>query len=109
VYIREGGNPLEVEEPQPAEWQALAGHYRSHAPYVSNFRIVLRRSRLYMAWPNGGEERLTLVDPHTGSSGWFAVGAPGRPSAERIRFDPIVGRHALRVRWAGGGDFYRVT
>lgn len=108
VYLREGSAPLDAGESHPGDWAALVGHYRSHAPYVSNFRVILRRGRLYIAWPNGGEERITprLADGRV--SGWFTVGAPGEPSAEQVRFDPIVGGKALRVRWTGGGDFYRV-
>ena len=108
VYLREGRPPLDAGESHPGDWTALVGHYRSHAPYVSNFRVILRRGRFYIAWPNGGEERITprLADGRV--SGWFTVGAPGEPSAEQVRFDPIVGGKALRVRWTGGGDFYRV-
>ena len=108
VYVREGSAPLDEEEPHPGEWAALAGHYRSHAPYMSNFRVILRRGRLYIAWPSGGEEQLTPKLADGSVSGWFAVGATGEPSTELVRFDPIVGGKALRVRWTGGGDFYRV-
>ena len=108
VYFREGSAPPDAGESHPGDWAALVGHYRSHAPYVSNFRVILRRGHLYIAWPNGGEERITprLADGRV--SGWFTVGAPGEPSAEQVRFDPIVGGKALRVQWIGGGDFYRV-
>ena len=127
VYIRAGGptspddptgNPNPPLDPDP-RLSPLVGHYRSHAPYVSNFRIIQRRRRLYLAWPNGGEEPLTpepfAPKPYTpeppdaaAPSASYAVGPPGEPTPERLRFDPIVGRRALRVRWAGGGDFYRV-
>ncbi len=108
VYVREGSAPLEEPAISPPGYAALPGHYRSHAPYVSNFRIILRRGRPYLCWPNGGEERLTPRNPSDTTSGWFTVGPPGTPSAEQLRFDPIVGPTALRVRWTGGGDFYRV-
>ena len=91
-----------------AEWAAFPGHYRSHAPYVSNFRVILRRGRLYLAWPNGGEESLTPHPADGGPSPRFLVGPPGEPAAEWLRFDPVVGSRALRVLWAGGGSFYRV-
>ena len=117
VYIRAGGGG--VAPPVDARPSPLVGHYRSHAPYVSNFRIIQRRGCLYLAWPNGGEEPLTpepfAPKPYTpeppdtaAPSASFAVGPPGEPTPERLRFDPIVGSRALRVRWAGGGDFYRV-
>ena len=108
VYVRRGNTPLSVESPYPPEWAAFPGHYRSHAPYVSNFRVILRRGRLYLAWPNGGGEPLTPHPSDSGPSPRFLVGPPGEPSAEWLRFDPVVGNQALRVIWAGGGSFYRV-
>ena len=108
VCVRRGSEPLASLEPYPEEWAAFTGHYRSHAPYVSNFRVILRRGRLYLIWPNGGEEPLT---PHPSDSGGlprFAVGPAGEPSAEWVRFHPVVAGRALRVLWAGGGSFYRV-
>lgn len=108
VYVREGNAPLESELPGPAEWAAFPGHYRSHAPYVSNFRVILRRGRLFLAWPNGGEEALTPHPADGGPSPRFLVGRPGEPAAEWLRFDTVVGSRALRIHWAGGGSFYRV-
>ena len=108
VYVREGNAPLESELPSLPEWAAFAGHYRSHAPYVSNFRVILRRGRLYLAWPNGGEESLTPHPSDSGGSQRFLVGPPGEPTAEWLRFDTVVGSRALRILWAGGGSFYRV-
>ena len=101
-------DPDSSPDPDP-RLSPLVGHYRSHAPYVSNFRIIQRRKRLYLAWPNGGEEPLT-PEPLAAAapSASFAVGPPGEPTPERLHFDPIVGTRALRIRWAGGGDFYRV-
>ena len=108
AYVRSGAEPLEAERPYPPEWAAFAGHYRSHAPYVSNFRVILRRGRPYLAWPHGAEEPLTPYAWDAGPSPRFAVGAAGEPSAEWVRFDPVVGGRALRAIWAGGGSFYRV-
>ena len=108
VYTRVGFAPPADGAAYPAQWAALPGHYRSHAPYVSNFYVVLRRGRLYLAWPDGGEEALTPADGEAAASGRFRIGPPGEPTAEWLRFEPVVGRRALRIRWAGGGDFYRV-
>ena len=108
IYVREGNATSGAADVPPPEWLAFPGHYRSHSPYVSNFRVIVRRGRLYLAWPNGGEEALTPTDPHAGPSGWFKVGPPDRPSAECVRFDPVVGNRALRVIWTGGGGLYRV-
>lgn len=108
VYVREGSAPLASPAPCPPEWNAFPGHYRSHAPYVSGLRIVLRRGRLYLAWPHGGEEPLTPQAGDPEASPRFYVGPAGEPSAEWVRFDTVVGSRALRARWAGGGSFYRV-
>ena len=108
VYARDGSEPLTGELACPAEWAAFPGCYRSHSPYFPSLRIVLRRGQLRLAWPHGGEEALT---PHPADKGpWprFLVGPPGEPTAEWLRFDPVVGSRALRVQWAGGGSFHRV-
>ena len=108
VYVREGSEPLAPSVPCPPEWAAFRGHYRSHAPYLTSFHIILRRGRLYLAWPNGGEEPLTPHPSDHGPSPRFSIGPAGEPSAEWIRFDTVVGGRALRALWAGGGSFYRV-
>ena len=108
VYVREGSAPLASTVPGPPEWNAFAGHYRSHAPYLTSFRVILRRGRLYLAWPNGGEEPLTPRAGDPAASPRFDIGPVGEPTAEWIRFDTVVGSRALRARWAGGGSFYRV-
>ena len=108
VYVKENCPALEATALHPAEWSAFPGLYRSHAPYLTAFRIILRRGRLYLAWPHGGEEALTPQNPDADVSGWFKIGPPDEPSAERLRFDTVVGSRALRIRWTGGGDFYRV-
>ena len=108
VYIREDQEPLGLEASCPPEWSTFPGQYRSHAPYVSGFHVILRRGRLCLAWPDGGEEPLTPRPGDNAASPRFYVGPAGEPSAEWIRFDTLVGGRALRARWAGGGAFYRV-
>lgn len=108
VYIREGSEPLAYETPCPPEWAAFPGHYRSHTPYLTSLRVILRRGRLFLAWPNGGEEPLTPRAGDPLASPRFDVGRVGEPTAEWIRFDTVVRGQALRARWAGGGSFYRV-
>ncbi len=108
VYVRRGREPLAGTDPHPGEWAAFIGHYRSHAPYVSNFRVILRRGHLYLVWPDGGELPLTPYRSDGMASPRFAVGPAGEPSAEWVRFHPVVGGQALRALWAGGGCFYRV-
>ena len=108
VYIREGATSPDTPVEHPAAWSAYVGHYRSHAPYMPNFRVVLRRGSLLLAWPRGAEEALTPRDPENMATGWFDVGLAGSPTAERVKFDTVVGSRALRAQWTGGGSFYRV-
>lgn len=84
----------------PAEWSAYPGHYRSHNPWFSNFRIVLRKGALALVHAGGDEEPLTPLE-----DGAFRVGSEDH-SPERIRFDTIVGGRALRANLSGG-DYYR--
>lgn len=83
------------------EWAAYPGHYRSHNPWSSNFRIVLRRGELVLIYPAGDEKRLVPV-----GDGAFRVGEEDW-QPERIRFDAIVNRQALRANYSGC-DYHRV-
>jgi CubicO group peptidase (beta-lactamase class C family) len=84
----------------PDDWRALPGHYRTPHPWFSNFRIVLRKDRLWLVSPSGGEDPLTPV-----RGGAFRVGDDER-SAERIRFDTVVEGRALHAVLSGT-DYYR--
>jgi CubicO group peptidase (beta-lactamase class C family) len=84
----------------PGEWDAYPGHYCSHNPWLTNFRVVLRKGALALIHPSGDEEPLVSL-----SDGVFRVGKEER-SPERIRFDPILNGQALRANLACG-DYYR--
>ena len=75
----------------PAEWTAYPGHYRSHNPWFSNFRVVLRKGALALIAPPGGEETLEPL-----GNGTFCLGEAGL-SPERIHFDTIVDGQALHA------------
>jgi D-alanyl-D-alanine carboxypeptidase len=80
----------------PDEWRAYPGHYRSFSPWESNFRVLLRRGRLLLAWPEGDEEPLVPAGPAT-----FRVGdEPWLP--ERLRFGPVVDGQAWSANLSGG-------
>jgi CubicO group peptidase (beta-lactamase class C family) len=83
----------------PHRWRAFEGHYRIMQPWEPNFRVVLRRGRLWWIGPEGNEEPLTPIGPAE-----FRVGEAG--SAERIRFGDVVDGHALRATYSGM-DYYR--
>ena len=84
----------------PPEWAAYAGHYRSWNPWISNFRIVLRKGQLWQIYPAGYEYSLIPDGPG------FRIGDE-QESPERIAFDTVVEGEALRARMAGGADYYR--
>jgi CubicO group peptidase (beta-lactamase class C family) len=84
----------------PQEWDPYPGHYRSHNPWLSNFRVVLRKGALALVDPSGDEEPLVPL-----GSGVFRVGEDDR-SPERIRFDTILNGRALRASLSCG-DCYR--
>jgi CubicO group peptidase (beta-lactamase class C family) len=88
----------ELEE--TAHLAPFVGHYRSHNPWMTNFRVVLREDALVFAHPAGWEEPLVEL-----SDGRFRIGADER-SPERLEFDAIVNGEALRaVR--SGCPYYR--
>jgi len=84
----------------PQEWGAYPGHYRSHNPWLSNFRVVLRKGAMALVDPSGEEEPLVPL-----GGGVFRVGEDAR-SPERIRFDAILDGRALRANLSCG-DCYR--
>lgn len=97
------GGKNQHDEPAPslfAEWAAYTGHYRSHNPWYTGFRVVLRRSGLYHITPNGEEAPLILLE-----DGSFRVGED-KNSPERLRFDTVVEGQALRARFSTC-DYYR--
>ncbi len=84
----------------PAEWPSYAGHYRTTNPWLSNFRVLLRKGKLWLVFPPGNEEELVPLAP-----GLFRVGAEDE-SAERLRFDVVIEGRALRANLSGV-NFYR--
>jgi D-alanyl-D-alanine carboxypeptidase len=80
----------------PIEWKAYPGHYRSHNPWLSNFRIVLRKGVLVFISPFGEEEPLHPLEP-----GLFRIGEDSR-SPEFIRFDVVIDGKAMQAILSGG-------
>lgn len=103
-FSREGAE-TEASPPLPFEWAAIPGHYRSHNPWVTSFKVVARRGRLWMITP-------TMSDGFSGAEplfpardGWFRLGED-ESGPEFIRFDTIVDGAALRATLSIG-EFYR--
>jgi CubicO group peptidase (beta-lactamase class C family) len=84
----------------PPDWDAYPGHYCSHNPWLTNFRIILRKGRLTLVYPSGEEESLVPV-----GDGTFRVGED-HLSPERIRFDVILNNQSLRANFSCG-EYYR--
>lgn len=84
----------------PREWDAYPGHYRSHNPWFSNFRVVLRKGALALVDPSGREEPLVPL-----GSGVFRIGEDDR-SPERIRFNTILNGRAVHANLSCA-DYYR--
>jgi D-alanyl-D-alanine carboxypeptidase len=80
-------------------WRAYVGHYRAHNPWVSNFRVVLRKGQLLLIGAAGEEAALAPI-----ADGNFQVGT--EPTPERLRFDTLVAGEAWHARLSGG-DYYR--
>ncbi|MCP3961485.1 MAG: serine hydrolase [bacterium] len=102
-YVGDGYDGPTVFE-APERWRAYRGHYRSYSPWLSNFRVVLRKGELLVFTAGSAEsgvgfERLTEIEP-----GVFAVGE--QPTPERLVFDSVVDGKALRAVWSGH-PFYR--
>jgi D-alanyl-D-alanine carboxypeptidase len=98
-YVRAGASAAKLREPS-ADLEAIAGHYRSHNPWTTNFRVVLRGDQpwlIFAAAPDGFETEQPLVrsDDET-----FRVGDdPGNP--ETVRFDTVIEGRALRAHLSG--------
>ena len=86
----------------PQEWDAYPGHYRSHNPWGTNFRIILRKRGLKLVYPSGEEDALVPVGDRV-----FRVGEDDH-SPERIRFDVILDGQSLRANFSCG-EYYRTS
>jgi CubicO group peptidase (beta-lactamase class C family) len=86
----------------PPPWDAFTGHYRSvETNWGNNFRVFVRAATLWIETPDGGETELIPL-----ANGEFRIGTDSW-SPERISFDTVVARHALRAV-VSGGPAYRV-
>ncbi|MCA9969162.1 MAG: beta-lactamase family protein [Anaerolineales bacterium] len=85
----------ETDVATPPEWAGYVGHYRSHNPWESNFRVVLVRGGLVLIRPSGESEPLVPL-----ADGSFRVGA-AETSPERLRFEALVEGEAWRAQLSG--------
>jgi hypothetical protein len=83
----------------PPEWIVYPGHYRSYNPWLSNFRVVLRKGRLLIVDPDGNAQILVSLD-----SRLFQPSE--QQTASRLRFDTVINGKAQRANFLGA-NFYR--
>lgn len=76
--------------PSEADLEPFCGHYRSYSPWYTNFRVVLRRGRLFLIAPGGVEAPTDDAELIAVGDRTFRVGADPR-LPERISFGPTVG------------------
>jgi D-alanyl-D-alanine carboxypeptidase len=81
----------------PPDWNAYPGHYRVSSRHHINFRIALRKGKLWLINPGGDETELIPLQ-----AGLFRLG----DSPEWLRFDTVVQGKTLRVNYSGT-DFHR--
>lgn len=97
-YVRE--QPALPASDVPEKWKGYTGHYRSHNPWNSNFRIVLRKNTLVLIHPAGDTKVLVPVRKHS-----FRVGEDEH-SPEFLHFDSLINGQAARANLSGC-DYYR--
>ena len=103
-FVREGSSGSAAPDEIPEAWRAYPGHYRSHNPWFTNFRIVGRGGALLLIAPGGveapGSEQV-LVPRDDGS---FRLGRADSP--EQILFDTTIDGMTVHANLSGG-DYYR--
>ena len=88
----------------PESWLAFVGAYRNYSPWFPFFEIYLRKGKLIARTGAGGETAVGETVLTELAPGLFQAGKS--PTPERIRFDTVVDRRALRAAWSGH-LFYR--
>ncbi|HEX9019540.1 MAG TPA: serine hydrolase domain-containing protein [Anaerolineaceae bacterium] len=79
----------------PAEWLGYTGHFRSHNPWNTNFRVFVRKGQLIYSSASGEEELLVPL-----GEGRFRIGEESY-LPERLAFDQVVEGQALRAIQSG--------
>jgi len=98
-YVNERYNGLHDFD-YPPEWESYTGHYRTSNPWLNNFRIIIRKGKLYLVLSQSPREvELIEIKP-----GVFRIGT--EPSGERLSFDTVLNNRALRSNYSGV-DFFR--
>ena len=79
--------------------KVFTGHYMSHNPWMTNFRVVSRGGQLVFVEPTGSEQVMVQTGDRS-----FREGVPGSP--ETLEFGMVVGGRALMAVYSGA-QYYR--
>jgi D-alanyl-D-alanine carboxypeptidase len=102
-YVLAGTAARSLPEPSN-DLKAIAGHYRSHNPWTTNFRVVLRGDRPWLIFA-GAPDGFDTEQPLVADGASYRVGEdPANP--ETVSFDTVVDGRALRA-WLSGWPYYR--
>lgn len=87
-----------------ARQTAFIGHYRSHNPWDSNFRVVARGPDLYWIPPDGDSARLL---PHADDPHRFSLSDDDGPNPEELWFGARINEGPAWAAWLAGNPFAR--
>ncbi len=79
----------------PDEWSAYTGHYRAFTPWLTNFRVLLRKGSLILELPQYGKE--ATLQPAGPTRFTMSDDMPGY-----LQFGPIVAGLAISASLLGG-------
>jgi CubicO group peptidase (beta-lactamase class C family) len=91
-----------AESRYPEEWNGYTGHFRSHNPWLANFRVLVRKGVLRIIDPSGLDEPLVPLP-----GGDFRIGEDPR-CPESVRFDSLLNGRA-HMAFISGGAATRVS
>lgn len=100
TYVR-GEDAAGTVEPAKAGGLRFEGHYRSHNPWLSNFRVVERMGGLALVLPNDRSLPLVQLGDRV-----FRIG-PDPNCPERVEFGCIIDGVATSATLSGGGRMGR--
>ncbi len=100
TYAR-GGGPTGRSDHAAVRPVRYEGHYRSHNPWLSNFRVVDRMGGLAYVLPDSAAKPLVHLEGHA-----FRIGGE-ESSPERIVFGGVIDGVATSAVVSGGGRFGR--
>jgi D-alanyl-D-alanine carboxypeptidase len=106
-YVNSHHKETWTTSPAPETWSTYAGHYRSFTPWVSNFRIIVRRGSMFFVFPEGWEAPLTPIGDARFKLGDNGVIRFGSGDSGEIRFGSIVDGLALEATLVTA-KYYRV-